>query len=137
MPDFTAFFTRLNDFNVQLQGKHPIPAFADLIKPLCKDQAVLLYSLRNFITNCSFEYVDESHAYLRLLADELTGDYNRSRRNLFDEFINAIIAIHTDKDSMCDDDVQFTIYDVLSKAGVLGIVHNDSAKIFLPVKSNT
>jgi len=137
VPDFTAFFTRLNDFNVQLQGKHPIPAFADLIKPLCKDQAVLLYSLRNFITNCSFEYVDESHAYLRLLADELTGDYNRSRRNLFDEFINAIIAIHTDKDSMCDDDVQFTIYDVLSKAGVLGIVHNDSAKIFLPVKSNT
>ena len=136
VPDFTDLFKRLNNFNIQLQQKDPIPAFAGLLKLLCKDQAVLLSSLRSFITNCSFEYVDESHTYLRLFTNELTGDYNRSRRNFFDEFINAMIAINTNQNSKYNNYLQ-VIYDVLNKTGVLGIVHNDSAKIFLPVKSNT
>ncbi|EMB42119.1 MULTISPECIES: SIR2 family protein [Treponema] len=130
--DFTQFFTRLNDSNNELQNKNPIHAFAGLLAPLCKDKFILLSSLRSFISNCSFKYVDEYRSYLELFTNELTGDYNKYRRDFFNSLIKTILDKNIENSTMYSDGLQI-IHDVFKKTGILGITYNGYNKI-LPVE---
>lgn len=131
--DFTQFFTRLNDSNNELQNKNPIHAFAGLLAPLCKDKFILLSSLRSFITNCSFQYVDEYRSYLELFTIELTDDYNKYRRDFFNTFIKTILDKNIEDSTMYSGELQI-IRNAFNKTGILGIIYNDYGKIFMPVE---
>ena len=78
VPDFTDLFKQINENDIELFSNNPVNVFSQKIKPLCEDKAVLLSSLRKFVSNCGFIYFDEYRSALQLYTIELTGDYRKT-----------------------------------------------------------
>ena len=128
---FTDLFKRLNENEMEIQTKNPIHAFAQMVTPLCEDNAILLSSLQKFITNCAFDYIDEYRSVLRLLNIELTYDYKESRRSFFRKLIDFISQIDEKKQMEYADDFHI-INDAVRKTGILGLSYTGFEKIFFP-----
>ena len=130
VPCFTDLFKKLNEGDIELQSNFPVHAFAQMLSPLCEDEAVLLSSLEKFVTNCGFEYCDEYKSKLNLFSIKLTRDYKKSRRVFFQKLIESQLIVSEDVKSKEYLDSFAIINEVFNKAGILGIVYDSYQQIY-------
>lgn len=123
----TSRWNALNQFLDTLLGiqnneitEKPETFIYNLLRPLEKYPVILRRQIQEHLTNCGFEFDENSRAILIFYKNILTTDFNKPIRDLYAKFVSGL--------PNKGDEVSYTlnkIIEILKKADIHGIIRND------------
>jgi hypothetical protein len=83
---------------------------------------ILIDQIQDALTNCGFEFDNDSKAILQFYNQLLTGSYNQILRNIFMKFVNILITTSKRKNPLIPSPQLLKIFEILSKSDIKGVM---------------